>query len=141
MKTTNLLLTITAAGTSCGSHDHSHEGETAEATAAEESVQASEAAIDLAASSVNWTGEMLGMYAHSGTVSLSEASLSLEGDKISGGSFTVDLGTITPTDENYDIAAGNTPEKLVDHLSSADFFDVENHPSANFLITEVSEDG
>lgn len=145
MKTTKLLLTITAAGTlffsSCGSHDHPHEGESAEAVSADETVEATEASLDLAASAVNWTGEMMGMYSHNGTVNLSEASLSMEGDKISGGSFTVDLSTIAPTDQNYDVEAGNTPEKLVGHLSSPDFFDVANHPTASFEITEVAEDG
>ena len=32
---------------------------------------------------------------------------------------------------------GSTPEKLVGHLSSADFFDVENFPTAKFEITSV----
>jgi polyisoprenoid-binding protein YceI len=44
-------------------------------------------------------------------------------------------------DKNYDAAKGNTAEKLVGHLSSADFFDVANHPTASFEITEVAEDG
>lgn len=33
------------------------------------------------------------------------------------------------------------PEKLVGHLSSADFFDVANHASASFEVTGSSEDG
>lgn len=147
MKTTNLVLTIAATGglflASCGGgHDHNHEGEEAASETNEEVVaEASEASIDASTSTVNWSGEMMGMYSHNGTVDLKEASVTMAGDKLAGGSFVVDLSTITPTDENYDIGAGNTPEKLVGHLSSPDFFDVANHPTASFEITEVAEDG
>jgi len=148
MKTTNLLLTIAASGglflASCGgSHDHANGGE-ATADATEETVaevETTQAAIDAATSTVNWTGEMMGMYSHNGSIGVKEANVSMAGDKVAGGNFVVDLSTITPLDENYDLAAGNTPEKLVGHLSSPDFFDVANHPTASFEITEVAEDG
>ncbi len=142
MKTTNLLLTIAASGSlflaSCGgSHDHPHEGEATEEVA----VETTEAAIDAAASTVNWTGEMMGMYSHNGTVAVKEANVSMAGDKVAGGSFTVDLSGITPTDVNYTEEEGHTAADLVGHLSSPDFFDVANHPTATFEITEVAEDG
>ena len=57
--------------------------------------------------------------------------------KIVGGSFTVDLNMITTTDDNYDAEKGNTPERLIGHLQSADFFDVANFPEASFVITSV----
>ena len=44
------------------------------------------------------------------------------------------MSTITPTDENYN--EESTAEKLVGHLGSPDFFDVENFPTATFEITE-----
>jgi polyisoprenoid-binding protein YceI len=146
MKTTNLLLTIAASGSlflaSCGeSHDHANEGEATAETTEEAVVETTDASIDAATSSVSWTGEMMGMYSHNGTVVVKEANVSMAGDKVAGGSFVVDLGSITPLDENYDLANGNTPEKLVGHLGSADFFDVANHPTASFEITEVAEDG
>ncbi len=145
MKTTNLLLTIAASGSlflaSCGG-DHAHEGEEATAETNEEAVvETTDASIDAATSTVSWTGEMMGMYSHNGTVAVKEAKVSMAGDKVAGGNFVVDLSSITPLDENYDVAAGNTPEKLVGHLGSPDFFDVANHPTASFEITEVAEDG
>jgi polyisoprenoid-binding protein YceI len=57
--------------------------------------------------------------------------------KITGGSFTADMTSMTPTDKNYSPEEGSTPEKLVGHLSSADFFDIENYPSAKFEIKSV----
>lgn len=145
MKTTNLLLTIAATGSlflaSCGgSHDHPHDGEDTNAEA-EATVETTEASIDASTSTVNWSGEMMGMYSHSGTVGLSEVSLTMADNKVAGGSFTVDLSSMTPTDENYTEEEGHTAADLVGHLSSPEFFDVANHPTASFEITEVNEDG
>ncbi len=91
--------------------------------------------VDLAASEVNWEGTMVGMYSHSGDVKLTDGTVTVTDGKITGGNFTVDLTTINPTDENYDSEKDRTPEKLVGHLSSDDFFAVEQHPEATFEIT------
>ena len=139
-------MTIAASGSlflaSCGeSHDHANEGEATSETTEEAVVETTEAAIDAASSTVNWSGEMMGMYSHNGTVAVQEANVSMAGDKVAGGSFTVDLSSINPTDENYTEEEGHTAADLVGHLGSADFFDVANHPTASFEITEVAEDG
>lgn len=84
-------------------------------------------------SSVEWKGEVLGMKSHNGTVKLTEGNLTVADGKITGGKFVVDLSTITPLDSTYD--AENTKEKLVGHLSSPDFFNVSEFPTATFEIT------
>lgn len=86
---------------------------------------------------VTWKGVMLGMKEHQGTVVLKEGTLTVKGGTLAGGSFTVDLTAITPTDANYDPKTGYGPEKLVGHLQSPDFFDVANHPTATFVINSV----
>jgi polyisoprenoid-binding protein YceI len=86
-------------------------------------------------STVAWKGTMLGMYSHEGTVPLTEASLTTQGESVVGGKFAVDLSGITPTDANYDEKAGKGPAQLVGHLSSPDFFDVGSFPSASFEVT------
>ena len=140
MKITNLLLTLAATGglfiASCGSQDQAKEGE-ANAEGNEETVLV----IDPAASTVNWSGNMVGMYAHNGTVALEKASVSMKEDVISGGSFMVNLSQIIPLDENYDPSKGQGKKELVGHLSSADFFDIANYKIASFQISEVAEDG
>jgi polyisoprenoid-binding protein YceI len=146
MKTTRLLLTITAAGTlflaSCGGgHERSNESEaTTEEAAAVELVTKT---VDAAASTVNWVGKMIGIKAHNGTINLQEGSLTMEGDKVVGGSFVVDMSSITPLDENYapDGSEQGTREMLVGHLSSGDFFAIEENPTASFEITGANEDG
>jgi len=86
-------------------------------------------------SKVMWAGTMLGIYTHEGTLDMTEASLDISNGKITGGSFTVDMNTMVATDENYNPEEGSTPEKLIGHLKSPDFFDVENYPTASFTIT------
>ncbi|MEZ5007234.1 MAG: YceI family protein [Chitinophagales bacterium] len=95
--------------------------------------------INLEASTVHWKGQMLKMYSHEGNIALKEANLLMADGKLAGGSFVVDMTTITPTDDNYNAAEGKTAEKLVGHLSSPDFFDVANHPTASFEIKTVNE--
>jgi polyisoprenoid-binding protein YceI len=87
-----------------------------------------------------WAGTMLGVYTHEGTLDLTSASLSVEDGMITGGNFTADMKSMVATDENYNPEEGSTKEKLIGHLSSADFFDVENFPTASFVITSVEGD-
>lgn len=94
--------------------------------------------VDNAASTVGWKGEMIGgLYGHQGTVALKESKLQLTDGKVSGGSFTIDLSSIKPTDANYNVKEGKSPENLVGHLTTADFFDVATHPTASFTIASV----
>ncbi len=91
--------------------------------------------IDTTASTINWTGgkEFLSDK-HSGTVALSNGFLTVDGDKITGGEFTVDMDSI----KNTDLSDAAMNAKLVGHLKSADFFDVANHKEAKFVITKVT---
>lgn len=144
MKTNRLLLSITSAGVlflaSCGGGQQPTEESTDTTEAATETTaEVTEKNVNVAESSVKWEGEMLGIKAHWGYIDLTEASVSMAGDKLAGGSFVVDMSSIEPKDDVY--TEEQTPEKLVGHLSSPDFFDVANHPTASFEITSVSEDG
>jgi polyisoprenoid-binding protein YceI len=118
---------LTACGSNTKQADDSATGEL--------SGEISEYLIDTDASSVVWNGTMVGLYTHEGTVKLSQGTIQVQDGRVVGGSFEVDLSSITPTDANFNPAEGKTPEKLIGHLSSADFFDVANHPKATFSIT------
>lgn len=112
--------------------------ETAEETAVDSSAIENVYTINTDASSkVEWKGEMLKMYSHNGTLAVKEGSLTTKGGVITAGTFTVDLTTITPTDSNYD-KKDRTAANLVGHLSSPDFFDVANNPTATFVISSVN---
>lgn len=92
-----------------------------------------------------WEGNMLkvggvSLYGHNGTIDFQKGMMSLENGKIVEGTFVVDMSTITPTDDSYNPEEGNTPEKLVGHLSSPDFFAIDSFPTATFQVTGM-EDG
>lgn len=92
-------------------------------------------AIDTKASTINWTGgKEFVSDTHSGTVALSNGFLLMDGDKITGGEFVIDMNSI----QNTDIKDPAMQSKLVGHLKSPDFFDVANHKDAKFVITKVT---
>ncbi len=93
--------------------------------------------VDPSASKVGWEGTMLGLYSHSGLITLKSGVMSLKDGKVVGGNFVVDMNSITPTDGNYTEPDGHTAANLVGHLSSPDFFDVTNNPEASFEVTSV----
>ena len=104
----------------------------------EEKISLANAPIDLAQSMVAWKGEMLGVYAHEGTLKFTEGTVTVSDGEITGGSFVVDMTSMVPTDENFNPEEGKTKEKLVGHLSSDDFFAVADNPTASFTINEIS---
>ncbi len=123
---------------SCGADTAAKETSAAKATQAKEdakkaaSTELSTYVIDESSSTVNWTGSLLGVYDHSGTVNITSGHLDFKGNEIVGGNVTVDMATMTPTDANY--SAESPKEGLIGHLSSPDFFDVANHPTASINI-------
>lgn len=84
-------------------------------------------------SELNWEGKKAA-YGHTGTISVSSGEFKVEGGTITGGSFEIDMTSIT----NADLEADDEKEKLVGHLSSADFFNAEEFPTASFTIKSVS---
>ena len=138
MKRSNLILTSflgIALLYACSDSEKSHERSDATDSPKTDAVQeeAMTRMIDSENSVVKWKGSMLGMYSHSGTIAIRKGKLETTGDQITGGEVIIDMNTIAPTDENY--SSEKPKEKLVGHLSSPDFFDVANHPSAEFRIT------
>ncbi len=69
---------------------------------------------------------------HAGTIALKEGSLIFDDNTLAGGSFTIDMTSITVTD-----LEGDSKGKLEGHLKSDDFFGTEKHPTATFKITNV----
>lgn len=88
--------------------------------------------IDLKQSKLEWTGKKLGGE-HYGEIQLSSGHLSFTKNKLSGGSFEMDMASITCAD----IADTKSNKRLVDHLKSEDFFSVARFPKSSFMITKV----
>lgn len=133
-----LSLSIIATMFACGGAEKKAEETTTEEVT--EVVEIKEVPINPAESKVMWEGNVVGVYSHSGTVPIVEGMLTMEGKKVLNGMFTVDLASMQPTDENYTPEEGKSKEKLVEHLSSPDFFDVASFPNASFEVLEHNVD-
>ncbi len=81
---------------------------------------------------IYWTGTKVGG-SHSGTFSIPKGTINTEGDNITSGKFGIDMTSITNTD-----LPDEKKGDLVGHLSSPDFFDVQNHPIGKFEIVSVA---
>jgi polyisoprenoid-binding protein YceI len=90
---------------------------------------------DVEKSKIIWKGYKV-TGEHTGTINLKSADLEMEEGNLTGGSFVIDMASITCTD-----LEGKYKGKLEGHLKSADFFGVEEHPTANFKITKVVSRG
>ncbi len=88
--------------------------------------------IDANKSSVTWTGKKV-TGSHTGQINITKGALLFESGRLSGGSFTIDMTSLTNTD-----LGENMRGKLEGHLKSDDFFGVANYPTANLTITNVS---
>lgn len=132
MKSTLLSIALLAASVAFVACD-SNKATSTENTGEMASLPDGTLAVDTAASEVLWKGSLVNVYDHTGDVKLESGDVTVSDGKITGGKFVIDLTRIRPTDENY--KEDKTPEKLVGHLSSEDFFHVEQYPTATFEIT------
>jgi len=89
--------------------------------------------VDASKSSVKWIGYHLAKsYEHNGNVTIKSGSLDVADGKITGGSFIIDMTSISNND-----LEGKKKAKLEGHLKSDDFFAVKKHPEAKLDITKV----
>lgn len=87
--------------------------------------------VDTQNSSIIWTGyKVTGK--HTGTVKVKSGTLATDNGVITGGSFEIDINSITCTDMEGEYAG-----KLVGHLKSDDFLGAASYPTAAFVITKA----
>lgn len=70
---------------------------------------------------------------HNGTIGISSGSFEVSNGALSAGEFTVDMTSIV----NNDLGDQETKDKLVGHLQSPDFFNVEEYNQATFKVKNV----
>lgn len=88
--------------------------------------------LDTTLSTITWIGSKPSGK-HTGAIKITDGTIEVKKQLIKSGSFTIDMLSISNDDGNGKSSAG-----LVKHLKSADFFDVENFPTASFKITGIS---
>ena len=89
--------------------------------------------VDVSKSSISWTGKKV-TGKHEGTVNLKDGNLVFKGKALVGGTFNVDMTSLTVND----LKAGQGKEKLEGHLKSADFFSTDKFETATLVFKKVS---
>jgi polyisoprenoid-binding protein YceI len=92
--------------------------------------------VDAAKSKITWVGKKV-TGEHNGTVNLKEGALVFKSNKLTGGTFTVDMNSIAASD----LEAGKGKEKLEGHLKSDDFFGTEKFPTATLVFKTIKDKG
>lgn len=87
--------------------------------------------VDTKASTIQWTGHKV-TGTHTGKVNIKSGEIAIHDGVIIGGSFSIDMTSITC--EDLDAATG---AKLIGHLNSDDFFNSANFPTASLRITKA----
>lgn len=88
--------------------------------------------VKVSESTITWKGYKV-TGSHEGSIQLKSGHLEMDGDKLTGGEFVVDMTSIANTDLD-----GDSKGKLEGHLKSDDFFGVANHPTAKLVFTSVT---
>lgn len=92
--------------------------------------------VDTQKSIMNWNGKKV-TGEHSGTVKLENGSLLVDGNKLSGGTFSFDMNSIVCTD----LTDAGYNAKFIGHMKSEDFFNTAKFPTSTFKVTKVTPKG
>lgn len=85
--------------------------------------------VDTEKSTINWSAKKVGG-GHTGTVKISDGRLVYSGKTLKGGSFLIDMSSITSDNA-----------RVTNHLKSDDFFSSVKNPTSKFEIIKVSAAG
>ena len=89
--------------------------------------------VDTKKSTLVWTGKKV-TGAHTGHISLSKGTITADGKNIKSGTFEINMNSISVTD----LTDSTYNKKLVGHLKADDFFGVDKHPKATFVLTKAT---
>lgn len=92
------------------------------------------AEVDVKNSVFQWVGKKV-TGQHNGKIFLKSGSIELEKEALKGGSFVIDVNTVTVED-----LSGEWKDKFLTHMKSADFFTVDKFPEAKLVIKSVKGD-
>jgi polyisoprenoid-binding protein YceI len=88
--------------------------------------------VDATKSKVTWKGYKV-TGSHEGTIELSDGTLVFNGNKLVGGTFTVNMTTVNTTD-----MTGEYKDKLDGHLKADDFFGVAKYPTSKLEFKKIA---
>lgn len=88
--------------------------------------------VDVSKSNIKWVGKKV-TGQHEGIVKFKEGTLIFQKDKLAGGSFTVDMNSLTATDLSGDYQA-----QLNGHLKNDDFFATDKFSTATLVFKTIA---
>lgn len=91
--------------------------------------------VDTTASVIEWIGGTPTNNTHTGNLRLREGKLTANENRLTGGSFVINIQSINNTDQS-----GQDKLDLENHLKNSDFFEVEKFPTGAFEITQTKTD-
>lgn len=95
-------------------------------------VDAEKKQVNVEKSKVTWKGYKV-TGSHEGTIALKSGFLIMDGNKLTGGEFVVDMPTINVTD-----LEGDSKGKLEGHLKSGDFFGTESNTTSKLVFNSIT---
>lgn len=112
-------------------------------TATEEAVESTTYTLDKEATTLEWAANMSPEYGHKGFVEITEGSIEMEGDVLTGGSFTIDMNTIKSTDleePKAGILASHLKGTAPDEQHPVDlFFNTPKFPTVEVTLGEYKD--
>lgn len=87
--------------------------------------------INTTTSTIEWLGKKV-TGKHNGTVNFKDGAVVFKKNKLVGGTFTVDMTSLTATD-----LSGEYQGKLNGHLKADDFFGTDKFPTATLVIKKI----
>lgn len=131
---TTIILAALVSCISCTNAPKSDEATTSEAKEVSTAKTGETWKVNESESKIEWVGTKVSGY-HTGDVPVKSGELYVNDGNLSGGRFVLDLANMKVSGpKQVDSANSN---KLLKHLKSADFFDVEKNPEGVFEITNV----
>lgn len=92
--------------------------------------------IDASKTKIEWIGKKV-TGQHNGTVDLKDGSLLFKSNKLTGGTFTVDMTSISVSD----LKADQGKEKLEGHLKAEDFFGTAKYTTSKLVFKKIADKG
>lgn len=119
---------------SCTNAPVSDEAKTSEAKEVSADKEGETWLVSTADSKIEWIGTKVSGY-HTGIVPLKSGELYIKNRNVTAGKFSMDLANMKVSGPKGSDSAMNN--KLLGHLKSEDFFEVEKHPEAVFELIEI----
>ncbi len=98
--------------------------------------QAQSYQLDAQNSKVGWVGKKV-TGQHNGSIQVKSGQVEIQGQKVTGGQFVIDM----PSIRVLDLQDPGANAKLTNHLKSDDFFSVQTYPESTFKISSVQDKG